>query len=223
MPGLSPVRWTALCAVAELCGMTAAASAAKLAQRTTGDAPQGREATVALALVVAGGLIEGIALGALQARGLRRLLPRLNGRRWLLITAAIAGLGWAAASAPGVLGGDGDGAQPSLVLVLGGALGLGVVMGAVLGAGQALVLRPLVRRPGRWVLANVAGWPPAMAVIYLGATTPSSTWSIPAVVALAAVTGLVAGTVLGLVTGQFLPALAEGRVPSSASAQRSVP
>jgi hypothetical protein len=185
--------------------MTAAALAAKLAQRISGDAPQGRDAALALAVVVAGGLVEGGALGVLQARGLRRLLPRFDTSRWVVVTAAVAGLGWAGASVPGVLGSDG-GEGPPLLVVLAGAVALGAVMGAVLGAVQALVLRGVVRRPGRWVLANVAGWPPAMAVIFIGATTPGSTWSIPTVTALGTVTGLVAGTVLGVITGRFLPA-----------------
>ncbi|WP_159928017.1 hypothetical protein [Rhodococcus sp. WAY2] len=204
VPGLSSTRWTALCAAAEAVGMTAAALAAKLAQRISGDAPQGRDAALALAVVVAGGLVEGVALGVLQAHGLRRLLPRFDAGRWVVVTTVVAGLGWAGASVPGVLGSDG-GDGPPLLVVLAGAVALGAVMGAVLGAVQALVLRGLVRRPGRWVLANVAGWPLAMAVIFVGATTPGSTWSIPAVTALGTVTGLVAGTVLGVITGRFLP------------------
>lgn len=80
-------------------------------------------------------------------------------------------------------------------------------MGAVLGAAQATVLRPHVRRPWRWVGANMAAWAPTMAVIFLGASAPSADWSVPTVVALGTVTGLVAGAVLGLVSGWFLPTL----------------
>jgi hypothetical protein len=46
-----------------------------------------------------------------------------------------------------------------------------------------------------------------MAVIFLGATAPDADWSMPTVAALGAVTGLGAGTVLGLVSGWFLPTL----------------
>lgn len=79
-------------------------------------------------------------------------------------------------------------------------------MGAVLGAAQALVLRPHVRHPGRWVCANAVGWAPAMSVIVLG-TRPDTDWSVPAVVGAGAVTGLTAGAVRGLVTGWFIPSL----------------
>lgn len=46
-----------------------------------------------------------------------------------------------------------------------------------------------------------------MAVIFLGATAPEAEWSVPAVVALGAATGLVAGAVLGLVSWWFLDTL----------------
>ena len=138
---------------------------------------------------------------------MQRLVPGLDRRRWLLATTAVAGLGWAAASAPTALSGAGDGSVPPLLFVLVGAVGLGVVMGAVLGAVQATVLRGHVLHPWRWVGASATAWAPAMAVIFLGATAPGADWSGPGVAALGAVTGLVAGTVLGLVSGWFLPTL----------------
>jgi hypothetical protein len=208
-PSLLPSRrWVAMCAAAEGVGMTAAAAAATVSHSLVGEPGTGGEAVVALSLVVAGGLVEGVALGGLQARGLARMLPALSRRRWLLVTTAVAGLGWAAATAPGVLAGPDDGAAaPPLLLVLLGAGALGAVMGAVLGAAQATVLRGLVRHPWRWVGANAVAWTPTMVVIFLGATTPDAGWSGPAVVGLGALTGLGAGAVLGLTSGWFLPAL----------------
>ncbi|WP_260850832.1 hypothetical protein [Rhodococcus sp. WB9] len=61
--GLSGKRWIALCASAEAVGMTAAAVAAKLSQHVLGGQPRGWDAALALLLVVAGGLVEGAALG----------------------------------------------------------------------------------------------------------------------------------------------------------------
>lgn len=219
--GLTVRRWIVLCACAETIGMTASSLAAKIAQRVLGDDPHGAVFAAALAVVVAGGLVEGGALGALQARGLRRRLPRLNAWAWFAVTTAVAGVGWAVASAPGVLSTDEGGPEPPLLLVLAGALALGAVMGAVLGGAQAAVLRRVVDRPPRWILANTLAWPPTMAVIFLGATTPTSTWSVPAVGASGAVTGLVAGTVLGVVTGRYLPGASSA--PSSERMYRSSP
>jgi hypothetical protein len=196
-----------LCAIAEAIGMTAAATAAKVSQALVGEPGNGHEAAVVLSLVVGGGLVEGVALGGLQAIGLGRFIPGLSRRRWILVTTAVAGLGWAAASAPAAMSGADDGSVPPLLLVLGGALAMGAVMGAVLGAVQAKGLSGHVRHPRRWVGATAVAWAPARAVIFLGATTPDADWSGPTVAALGTVTGLAAGTVLGLVTGWFLPTL----------------
>lgn len=54
---------------------------------------------------------------------------------------------------------------------------------------------------------SVAGWVPAMVVIFLGATAPSAVWPLVGVVALGTVTGVVAGATLGVVTGALLPLL----------------
>jgi hypothetical protein len=208
--GLSLRTWVALCAGAETIGMTAAATAAKGSQALLGDGGSGAARAGALALVVAGGLVEGLAVGGLQASGLRRRWVTLSVRRWVLVTTVVAGLGWAAASAPATLGAaddTADSAAPPVLLVVAGALVLGGLMGALLGAAQSVVLRGLVPHPRRWVAANAAAWPFVMAVIFLGAGLPGSHWSVLAVVSTGAVTGLLAGTLLGLVTGLLLPTL----------------
>jgi len=186
------------CAVAEAIGLGAAAAAARLGE--------GRATGVALALVVGGGLVEGTALGTLQASVLGRSLPHLRRLRYVAATVLVAGLGWAAASAPGVLVGD-HGSSPPLVIVLLGAAVLGLVLGALLGAAQAVVLRDAARHPWRWVGANAAAWPLAMAIVFLGATSPDATWPTWIVVLTGIATGAVAGAALGLVSGFFVPAL----------------
>jgi hypothetical protein len=187
--------------------MTAAASAAKTSQSLIGQPGNAREMALSLSVAVGGGLVEGVALGGLQTAGMGRLVPALNRQQWVLITTAVAGVGWAEASAAAGGSGQDDGAATALLLILGGAIGLGAVMGALLGAGQAMVLRGQVRHPWRWVGATMAGWAPAMAVILFGASLPGAHWPAPAVVALAAFTALIAGTILGLVSGWFLPTL----------------
>ena len=82
------------------------------------------------------------------------------------------------------------------------------------GIAQAAALSGAVRHPWRWVWANAVGWPGAMAVIVVGATAPSSTWPTSAILVLGAVTGAVAGGLLGVITGWFLPSL-DGPGPQS--------
>jgi hypothetical protein len=206
------VRWVALCAGAEAIGIAAAASAGWSAQRL----PQDTSSGAALALVVAGGLVEGTALGVLQAAGLAPVVPGLDRRRWILVTVLVAGLGWAAASAPATLSTDDGGPGPALVLVLAGAAGLGAAMGAVLGGAQSLVLRHRVAHPGRWPGANALAWTAAMPVIFLGANVTGADWPIWSVALLGAVTGAAAGAVLGLITALFLPGLDPDRSRSEA-------
>jgi len=195
------------CAAAETIGMTAAATAARIGQDLIdhhGDSAR----WLALVVVVIGGLVEGVALGALQGRVLASRWPGLRRLVYVLVTVAVAGVGWAGASAPGVLAGDDDaGAGPPLGLIVLGALGIGVVMGPVLGAAQALVLRTTVPHPWRWVVANTAAWPPVMAVIFVGASTAGAGWPAPVVLAYGGITGVLAGAVLGLVSGVWLEAL----------------
>jgi hypothetical protein len=199
-------RWVLLCAVAESVGIAAAALAARSAQVWVGDIANPADVIVALCFVATGGLIEGFALGAAQATALAGVLPRGRRSGWVLVTVLVAGLGWAGGSVPGVLGDDGGAPPPTALLIL-GALGVGAVTGAVLGAGQAIVLAGCVAHPEMWVLANVLGWTLAMPIIFAGAAAPSEAWSALDVFLAGGVTGLVAGATLGLVTGLFLPSL----------------
>ena len=98
-----PLGWVIACVVGEGIGMTASASAAR--------ASEGLPGSAALAIVVAGGLIEGVALGVLQAAWLARRFPGLSRLRWIVTTVLIAGIGWALASAPSALS-DPGGAAP---------------------------------------------------------------------------------------------------------------
>lgn len=191
-------RWVLACTIAETCGMAASAGAARAA------APVG--AVAGLLLVLAGGLVEGTALGLFQSSVLRE---RLGGRRggWVLATVLVAGLGWALGSAPAALSGDDQGAAPPLGVVLLGAAAMGLVMGAVLGAAQAAVLRHHVRHPWRWSVANACGWAVAMPLVFLGATTAGAGWAWPVLVGYGALTGAVAGAALGVVTAAWLPSL----------------
>jgi hypothetical protein len=190
------------CVAAEAIGMTAAAAAAR-----TADGLQHQVAPVAvLAVVVSGGLVEGVALGTLQAWVLRPVMGDAAARRWALVTVFVAGLGWAVASAPAVFAPEG-GQEPSSASIVAAAAGLGVLMGAALGAAQAAVLRGRVLRPWRWVGISVVGWTAAMPVIFIGATMPSAQTATPMVIAAGTVTGMLAGAALGVVTGILLPSL----------------
>ncbi len=206
--------WVAACALAEGIGMTAAASAARASDALVGTPTTPAAVAVVLAFAVAGGLVEGGALGALQSRVLGRWRPAVSRRWWFMSTIVVAGLGWAAASAPAALASPDDGGEPPLGLVIAGALALGAVMGAALGVAQAPALRAAVRHHWRWVGVSAVAWTPTMAIIFVGATLPDASWSIPVTILCGAITGVVAGSVLGLVSGALMPVLDGSRVSS---------
>ncbi len=187
--------------------MTASAGAARAAQSLGDRSGVLGSAWTGLGVLVAGGLVEGVALGSAQAWPLGRWLPLLRRGRYVFATVLVAGLGWAAASAPATLSNDDGGSAPPLALVLAGAAGLGLVMGPVLGAAQALALRGAVAHPWRWVGANAAAWPLAMCLIFLGASAPEADWPLGRVLLVGLGTGAAAGAALGLVSGWFLPSL----------------
>lgn len=191
--------WVVACVLAETLGMTAAAAAATVGEELG--------VAAALSLVVAGGLVEGLALGWFQSRVLKASAPELRRSRYVVATVLVAGLGWATASAPAALSAGADDEQPATLVIALAAAALGLVAGVVLGVAQAIALRGAVPHPWRWVSANAAGWPPAMVVVFLGATAPSPQWATWSVVLLGVATGAAAGGVLGVVSGWFLPSL----------------
>lgn len=205
--GGSPAGWVLACTAAETLGMAAASYAARTAPDLSTPA--------AYSLVLGAGLVEGTALGVLQARHLGRRLGLSPRRRaaWVGVTVTLAGLGWAAGSVPTVASDTDDGSQPALVLVLLGAAAIGLTMGALLGAAQAAVLRGVVRHPWRWVGASTCGWSVAMVAIFVGAGSPGADWSTGSVVLVGLATGAAAGAALGLLTGAWFPSL-DGPPPS---------
>lgn len=196
-------HWVLACILAETIGMTAAAAAA-WSSRDIGTA------VLVWGVVLMGGLVEGVALGALQAHALRPWLDGRGRHAWFLVTVLVAGLGWgiAAASAAGE---PGTGTEPTLGVVLLAAAGLGLVMGLLLGAAQSLVLRRQVPRPWRWTWVSAVAWTLTMPVIFLGATRPDASWSLPALLLTGAVTGALAGAAYGGVSALLLPGLEGGR------------
>lgn len=183
--------WVCACVLAEGIGMTAAAIAAVLLRELEVGDP------IELSIVVAGGVVEGAALGVLQARALGAAAGPGRRRAWAAITVLVAGLAWAGAAV--TTRQEGGAVPPTLLLVL-GAAGLGGLTGALLGAAQAPVLRGLVVRHRRWVLVSALAWSPTMVVIFAGASLPAEHWPPVAVLLTGPPTGVLAGAVLGVLT-----------------------
>ena len=190
-------------------GSGAFALASALVGEPEGVAP----AALTWGILVGGGLVEGFAIGVAQWWVLRDWLVALPARSWVGVTMAAAAVGWAVGALPAVVrnstGGDAagvDGGPPLWVMPVIGVIA-GLVLGAMFGAAQYVVLRRFVANAGLWMLANALGWAAAMAVMFTGASIPSTTWPTVDVLFVAAVTGVLAGLAIGAITGLFLPTL----------------
>jgi len=201
--GPSLALWTVVCGLAELLGI-ATGALWWVGWDQLNPEPVGA-ATKAGMLAIKGlsGLVEGLILGLAQAWLLRRRYTALSAVAWSSVTCALALLGWTIGSSFAIYGGAEAGAPPAdpgpVATVIMSA-GFGLAVGAVFGAGQALVLRRAARRAWVWIAANAAGWAIALPAIYLAASVGGG----PGLLPLAAGSGLAAGLMLGLVTGLSL-------------------
>jgi hypothetical protein len=203
-------RWVGANTLAETIGLGATAAVA-VGVAGAGDAGDAARLAVAVVAVVLAGAFEGAIVGYAQWRVLRRPLPGLPARSWIVATVVGALVAWTLGMLPSTLMGmRGDAAaEPAISeatrLLL--AAGMGAVAGPVLGVPQWLVLRRFVPRAGWWVAANAVAWGAGMPVIFL------ASGSLPAAPSTALIAGAVlagcagAGAVVGAIHGVWLVAL----------------
>jgi hypothetical protein len=213
---LSLVRWTAACSLGELLGFGVAGMLGALAFGAIPD-PTTVPLAVALVLACAGaGLIEGALLGLFQWLALRSTFPSISARAWAGTTALAGATGWILGSLPptlvSLLGGppaDASAAwDPGLLETIAVSGALGLVLGAMFGVFQWIVLRKHADHAHRWIGANALAWMVALPWSYVaGSSVPAS--SAPIVLALVAIgTGVSMGLTVALITGLFLRRLA---------------
>lgn len=130
-------------------------------------------AIVSIAAGVLLGIFEGIIVGGAQGVVLRRRLPQLALRTWILATVIGAMVAWGLGMLPSTLMAANSGeaevatAMPEwLNYVMAAALGL--VAGIMLAFTQWLVLRRHVRRAWLWLPANSLAWVVGMPIVFLG-------------------------------------------------------
>lgn len=201
-------RWIGACAVAELIGMSAAASAAAGSVYLGIDDSSSAAPLNALAylLFVLAGAIEGAALGYFQGRVLHQVISNFNRTHWLGACTAIAVLGWGLGMIAPIFGSDAnpsiDEPSPTMALLFMVIIGIGA--GLLIGAVQAVLLARCVSESWRWIPANMLGWGLAFLAIQIGASLPSEDWAIPFYVLDGLLTGAIAGALLGLATAPVL-------------------
>lgn len=194
--------------------MVAAAGAFTVTRVWLGEPETAGVAVLSVLIAMAGGAVEGLAVGAVQWWLLRLWLTGLGASAWIGVTVTAAVAGWMLGMLPSVLvpllGSDSPASEatgpPLWVMPLVG-IGSGLVLGGLFGLAQYAVLRHHVRNARAWVWANAGGWAAAMAVMFTGAGIPSGPWPWGELLPLAAATGVLAGMAIGAVTGAVLPHL----------------
>jgi hypothetical protein len=189
--------------------------------------------------VFLGTALEGVLVGLAQGRVIHLHAPAIGVRRWTLATAAGAGAAWFFGMVPsttvalmqnsGMATAEPVPAQPPALLQYPAAALMGLILGVILAFPQMMVLRRVVERPGRWLIANSAAWFLGMPLIFFGMDQLSWGGTAPAVgagiVLVCLATGAVVGAVHGLWLRRMLPApdASPAAQPDSGSVAPSIP
>lgn len=190
-------RWVGASAVGELVALP-------LAALIISAAIQSGASGANLLLIAAGalaGIVRGTIVGGLQWLALRRPVQRLSGWCWTLMTALGSALPWAwGMSMKSSL----HLAQGNDAAVLGAVFLLALLTGVALGGAQWMVLRRVLHPAGWWMPASILAWLLGVVVLIGGASliqTGTPLWSL---LLISGITGLVVGSMVGIVTGLAL-------------------
>jgi len=204
--------WVLSCTLGELIGFGATALVALAGVAWFGHPTTRLGHVVALVIMTLAGCLEGASLGYFQSRVLRRALPGVPTRAWVLATTAVAAGGWFVGMLmPILFGGDDTSAPPpriGVVTYLALAAAMGLVVGALFGLAQWTVLRRHVPRSAGWIGANALGWALGLPWAYAAGRVGG--------VAIALLGGIAMGVSMAVPTGVYLGALTRrDNVPSA--------
>jgi len=198
--------WFVWTTAGETLGFTVPAAAAALTAH--------RSAWVTVPALLIAGAVEGALLGLAQATVLRRMLPGLRARRWVVATSAAAVLAWLIGLLPSVFGGQLT-TWPAWLQIVVGGLG-GTILLLSIGTAQWLVLRGHLPRAGRWIAITAGAWLAGLAAFMIVATP---LWhegqSTLLIATIGAVAGLMMAATVAAITGFGLVRLPRSREVAS--------
>jgi hypothetical protein len=170
-------RWITVTVLGEAIGFGGAMAVGRGVFTLVGEPGPGPLAELfMLGLSATAGLVEGACLGLAQWLVLRRVFPRLPLRHWVIFTAVGAALAWVIGMGAGSHAPAMDPPPMVLVAII---MAAGLVLGALLGAAQALALRRHVAGVGPWIFASALGWMIGLLFAFVGvALTPEPGASI---------------------------------------------
>jgi hypothetical protein len=206
-------RWIAYCAAGELVGFGGIpVVAGALAFWATVDMAPEPRALLLYAVAVVGGFGEGAVLAWFQLHVLRGVFPRIDARRWITATASAACFAWMLGYLAPTLD---DLFDITISVQIAIWVPAGILILLSIGSAQAWVLRGIVEKPHRWVIANALGWllglPWTFALPALvPEDSPMAVWVATFVLA-GVLMGLTVGVVTGFVLVRFAPCTASKR------------
>ena len=171
------------------------------------------QAVLLVFLMTATGIIEGCVLGYAQWVVLRRVFPEIQRRTWILATLAGALAAWFLGSLPSSMMGLQSGAEsasseamqePSTLLMMVMAAGMGLVLGLVLAFPQWRLLRKHTSGAAWWFPANSLGWALGMLIIFSAVDLAYNTGTVAMGIIVMALALLLTGAVVGAVHGWVL-------------------
>jgi hypothetical protein len=198
VPGGLLRSWTLAFVVGELLGFVPpAATGATLAGVGAPDV------ALVVGLTVAGAL-EGAILGVFQARVLDRFVASLDGRAWVLATAAAASFAWLVGMGGGALMGSEVAPAGVLAIVLVPAWAAGLL---AMGWAQWLVLRQVVPRSSRWVWVTASAWLLGVMIPVVALSVVPNGWPMGVHAVVGVVAAVAMGATVGAITGRTLGGL----------------
>ena len=197
-------RWALATVIGEVVGLGGAGILAGIASALAPEDPGTPLLVLLTVAMLASGAGEGAVVGYARSRVLRRALPSLPARRWVVATAAGAVLAWALGAGVFMLVLPDDAAFEDYLPLM---LVLGVACGTLLGAAQWVALRGHVVRSWLWIVANTAGWSVGLLWAFFVPMAITEDTPLALVIPLALLTGLRTGLAPGVVTGLALDRL----------------
>lgn len=199
------LRWTGLCAVAELLGIASAAIWYGAMNVWVGEPKEIPLRIGAWLLMSLAAVPEGVVLGGLQAVGLRWFFNGVSTLRWVFTTICVGFLGWGIGTFIPLFIVDeaamANGDEPGLATTAFFAAIFGMLVGLIFGGAQSSALPAEAKRKFLWVVGNAAGWALGLPLIYIGAQIAADQTGWAARIILWASGGVGAGASVGVFTG----------------------
>jgi len=199
------LRWTGLCAVAELLGIASAAVWYGAMNVWVGEPKEIALRIGAWLMMSLAAVPEGFVLGGLQSVGLRWFFNGVSTARWVFTTICVGFLGWGIGTFIPLFIVDEtamtNGDEPGLAVTAFFAAIFGILVGLLFGGVQSSALPAEAIRKFPWVVGNAAGWALGLPLIYIGAQIAADQAGWAARIILWACGGVGAGATVGIFTG----------------------